>query len=223
MKPKSLWLAVAKTALASAIVAIPAAALAQTDVLYELYGQGYHAFYRHDLTTAEQLFTSAIAEGSKDPRVYYYRGLTYACQGRMYEAEADFRDGAMHEAEGHGRRIGQALSRVQGTMRLKIEKARFAARLDVARRRAFEQPEVTPRRLPDVPTGPRRDPFVEPAPDTEPAPVEVPQPEPVDEEPMPEPFDAPEVDVPSEQPATPPADAPLGDDPFATDGADFGF
>lgn len=129
---------------------------AQNDVLDELYGQGYHAYFRGDLGSTEAHLTTAITEGSKDPRVFYYRGLAYLSQGRSVEADVDFHDGAVLEAEGNGRLIGQALERIQGCNRLTLEKARRAARLEVARRRGFSPPAAQPRELPRMPDLPQK-------------------------------------------------------------------
>ena len=178
-------------------------ARAQYDVLGELYGMGYHAYFRSDLISAQNYLTMAIDEGSKDPRAYYYRGLTYLCMGDTELADNDFRIGAAFEVDGYGRLIGRALDRIQGSHRMRIERARFAARLDAARSRGFEQPAPTPRTLPPVPAAP------------------VPAPSPVDTMPMtdelaPGPAEVPGVPT-DETPVVPdagtdvPADA---DDPF---------
>ncbi|MDA1178094.1 MAG: hypothetical protein O2931_04770 [Planctomycetota bacterium] len=127
---------------------------AQNDVLDEFYGQGYHAYFRGDLGSAESYLTTAISEGSKDPRVFYLRGLTYLSQGKTVEADVDFHDGALLEAEGNGRLIGKALERIQGCNRLTLEQARRAARLEVARRRGFSPPAAQPRELPRMPDMP---------------------------------------------------------------------
>ena len=107
-------------------------AVAQDSVLTELYGEGVHAYHAHDLTRAYDLFTRAIDGGLNDPRAYYFRGLTASSTGRSHEAEEDFRAGAAIEARGGaGGSVGRALTRVQGSTRMMIEKARTEGRLSV--------------------------------------------------------------------------------------------
>jgi tetratricopeptide (TPR) repeat protein len=104
---------------------------AQEAVLAELYGQGVHAYYSRDLQTAHELLSSAIDQGSHDPRCYYFRGLTYSSLGRPDEAEADFKKGAQFEVTASDRvyPVADSLQRVQGKPRLQIEKHRRIARL----------------------------------------------------------------------------------------------
>jgi hypothetical protein len=105
-------------------------AVAQDSVLTELYGEGVHAYHAHDLVRAYDLFTRAIDGGLNDPRAYYFRGLAAMDSGRSYEAEEDFRAGAAIEARnGAGGSVGRALTRVQGSARMMIEKARTEGRL----------------------------------------------------------------------------------------------
>lgn len=105
-------------------------AVAQDSVLTELYGEGVHAYHALDVTRAYDLFTRAIDGGLNDPRAYYFRGLAAMDSGRSYEAEEDFRAGAVIEARGGaGRSVGRALTRVQGPTRMIIEKARTEGRL----------------------------------------------------------------------------------------------
>lgn len=101
-------------------------------VLNEYYGRGVHAFFSHDDLKAMDLLNRAIAGGSKDPRAYYFRGLTYARQGAKAEAQADFKKAAELEVLGldRGFRIGRALERIQGPARSEIELARSEARLN---------------------------------------------------------------------------------------------
>ncbi len=107
-----------------------ASAQAQMSVLNEYYGRGVHAYNGGDLIKAYDFLSKAIDGGIKDPRAYYYRGLTSIASGREYEADADFQLGAELEAKGaFGPSIGMALSRIQGATRLKLEDARREARL----------------------------------------------------------------------------------------------
>jgi Flp pilus assembly protein TadD len=87
---------------------------AQDSLLQEMYGQGVHAYFAGKYDQAHELFSTAIDQGSQDPRCHYFRGLTYAKLGRPDEAEADYKRGAELEAGGAAVQIdvGQALQRV---------------------------------------------------------------------------------------------------------------
>lgn len=96
--------------------------------LTEVYGEGVHRYFAGDMVGAEQLFSEVINSGSEDPRPYYFRGLVRSRQGGG--GEFDFETGARMEAEGkQAVQVGFALSRVQGNVRAKIEKARRDARV----------------------------------------------------------------------------------------------
>ncbi len=187
---------------------------AQDSVLAELYGQGVHAYFSRNLQLAHEMFTSAIEQGSQDPRCYYYRGLTYAQLGRPDEAEADFKAGALVEVGSADRiyPVADSLQRVQGRMRLQIERHRQVARLtshskaSQIQRARYEQLKRSEQ---DVVRDPNRQPAAA-APDaTVPAPpAEKTDPFAGNIEPMPE--KAPEKPA---QPAVEPA-APAVADPF---------
>ncbi len=49
--------------------------LAQEAVLEELYGSGVHKYFSGDYAGADADLTAAVDGGSRDPRVYYFRGL----------------------------------------------------------------------------------------------------------------------------------------------------
>lgn len=106
---------------------------AQDSVLAELYGQGVHAYFSGNLRQAHEMLTSAIEQGSRDPRAYYYRGLTYHRLGRPDEANADLKRGAVLEATSTDRiyPVADSLQRVQGSLRVQIENQRRMARLAV--------------------------------------------------------------------------------------------
>ncbi|TWU22197.1 hypothetical protein Pla52o_32520 [Novipirellula galeiformis] len=107
-------------------------ALAQNPVLSEMYGRGVHAFYAGQLDDANQFLSMAIDNGIKDPRAFYFRGLVANTQGRQFEAEADWRQGAELEASSGGNpSIGRSLARFQGPERLKLEQVRQTARLEM--------------------------------------------------------------------------------------------
>lgn len=103
---------------------------AQSAVLSEIYGRGVHAFHAGQYDQASQWLNMAIDNGYRDPRAYYFLGLSAAATGRDAEAEADFQQGAEIEAGGaFGNSVGRALARVQGPTRLKLEQVRETARL----------------------------------------------------------------------------------------------
>ncbi|MGE0759744.1 MAG: hypothetical protein AB7F89_02510 [Pirellulaceae bacterium] len=118
-------------------------ARAQGDVLAELYGQGVHAYFAGHVFQAHDLLTSAIDQGSNDPRCYYFRGLCYLRTGRPYEAEMDFKIGAELELNNEERvfPVADSLQRVQGPARMQIERERQLARL-AARARGLAQPST---------------------------------------------------------------------------------
>ena len=107
-------------------------ALAQNShELRATYGRGVHAFFSGQLSHAEQQFSQAISAGSTDPRVYYFRAMTFLRLGRQFEAENDMRLGATFESQNPGGRhiISKSLQRVQGSGRRTLEKFRRQARL----------------------------------------------------------------------------------------------
>ena len=62
------------------------AAWAQDALLEDLYGRGVHAFFAQRIPDAFNALNAAIASGSRDPRAYYFRGLTLNRLGRPDEA-----------------------------------------------------------------------------------------------------------------------------------------
>ncbi len=96
---------------------------AQEALLSQMYGSGIHAYFSSDYQGAYDHFTAAVDGGSKDPRCYYFRGLTYLRLGRPEEAEMDFQKGADLEAEDVTRfyNVSRALERIQGRQRMMIE------------------------------------------------------------------------------------------------------
>ena len=120
------------TALAVAAMACTAGWVrAQESLLAELYGQGVHAYFANDYGRAHDWLAKAIAQGSRDPRCYYFRGLCYRRLGRPDEARMDFEKGAQLEATSQARiyPVGRSLQRVQGPSRIALETHRREARL----------------------------------------------------------------------------------------------
>ncbi|EMB18635.1 hypothetical protein [Rhodopirellula europaea] len=104
-------------------------ATAQSAVLAEIYGRGVHAYNAGNYSQAYELLSMAIDNNIRDPRAYYFRGLAANASGMGY-AEGDWQTGAELEARGgDSRSIGRALSRIQGSQRLKLELIREKARL----------------------------------------------------------------------------------------------
>lgn len=133
-------------------------ACAQNSAMMELYGQGVHSYFCHDYASAEQLLSQVVQSGSEDPRAHYFLGLTREKMG--HDSTVDFATGARLEAE--GRRVvqvGQALARVQGHTRGKIEKARRSARMVALQQKLAEQaarakmvPKADPAAIPPTPS-----------------------------------------------------------------------
>ena len=106
-------------------------AQSQSQALQSLYGQGVHAFHAGQLDNAMTSFSEAIRLGTRDPRVYYFRGLAQSRQGNQTGATADFSIGAQLEMSPTGRSfsVGRSLERIQGQARMDIERARTNARI----------------------------------------------------------------------------------------------
>lgn len=123
---RRMWIVCLSLALAG--TAFPA--VAQDTLLEDLYGRGVHAYFEHRYEEAHGLLTKAITSGLKDPRAYYFRGLSYLRLGRPDEAKAEFTTGAELEAiAAEPVNVGKSLERIQGADRLAIERHRSAARL----------------------------------------------------------------------------------------------
>ncbi|WP_146456153.1 hypothetical protein [Rubripirellula tenax] len=129
---KKLIMAVVTCALFSSTADVEnAQAQGQNAVLADYYGQGVHAYYAGRSSEAYELLSTAINNGIKDPRAYYFRGIVATQTGRGYEADSDWQQGAELEAAGKGSgSVGQALHRFQGPERLKLEDIRRKAKLD---------------------------------------------------------------------------------------------
>jgi hypothetical protein len=130
--------------------------LAQDEaIVNRLYGRGVHAYFSGDLARAERELTEAIHLGSRDPRAYYFRGLTYLRMGRTFEAEADMQVGGQLETEQLHRvgMVNRALERIQGRDRMLLEKSRRQARSAAYNQQQSERKlryEVLRRREEDV-------------------------------------------------------------------------
>lgn len=219
-----------------------AAAVAQDDaaVLDDLYGRGVHAYYSRDSRTAVELLSEAIANGSQDPRAFYYRGIALRTLGREEDAKLDFQEGAKFEQSGDYSTdvISKSLERVQGAVRLDLESHRRIARLKtrndrlarekaryeeiesgderVLRRPATGRPATRPPAvLPALPADPG-DPFGADDPDDPATPPADPT-DPVEEPPLP--LEPAVGEEPPPRPIPPkPIDDPFGDEPLEAPG-----
>ena len=101
------------------------------DTLERQYGRGVHAYFAGATGESVKSLTSVIEKGTKDPRVFYYRGLALLAEGKSDAGTRDFRVGAQLEAAGYAgpEFIGRALERVQGKVRLQLEEVRQAERV----------------------------------------------------------------------------------------------
>src|SRR5262245_4732439 len=98
----------------------PMASAADAPVLPGLHHEGAKALHGGDNRRAEQLLSSAVEAGSKDPRCYYFLGLSEWRLGRAADADRNFKKGA--EIEGRDFdvffNVSRALERIQGSERL---------------------------------------------------------------------------------------------------------
>lgn len=97
----------------------------------ELYGQGVHAYFAGDQDAAIALLSDSIDKYGSDPRAYYFRGLALASKLGLDAGLADLEKGAdieVNQADRPVYDINGALQRVQGTLRLELEKVRAATR-----------------------------------------------------------------------------------------------
>lgn len=181
------------------VLLLSSTASAQHGALGELYGNGVHAYNHGDYVEAFNLLTRAIDSGSKDPRCYYFRGLSYMKLGREREARAEFTKGAELEMSDADRfyNVSKSLERIQGRARSLIEKARSEARLlayENLRQERYERYERIRANEPNILQKPRRG--------AKPAPDDAEKPAPGDGEP----------EGPAPKPSAPSKPEPFADD-----------
>ena len=98
-------------------------------LLNELYGRGVHAYFSSQYDEALGHLDMAVDNGSRDPRCYYFRGMTLIRLGRGHESEQQFQAGATLEFSSEGAYdVARSLERIQGAERLQIEAVRRNAR-----------------------------------------------------------------------------------------------
>ena len=120
----------------------------QDDVLSRIYGKGVHAYFRGDYQQAHKRLTTAIESGNRDPRAYYFRGLTYQKLGRPEQAKQDFAKAADIEVKDGDLAdpVSRALMRIQGPTRLELENYRTEARRKINKRHGeMDEDRFTPR------------------------------------------------------------------------------
>ena len=119
------WMTLVLLGLAAGIAA------GQDESAAELYGKGVHAYFAADYDQAVAWLTESITKFDGDPRAYYFRGLALASETGVEAGLADFNQGADVEINRTDRpiyNINGALQRVQGSLRLELEKVRAATR-----------------------------------------------------------------------------------------------
>ena len=85
------------------------------------------AWRNGDVSTAKELLSRLIADGSEDARVFYYRGILLEQFGE--DGGNDFQMGAKLETQFNTTSlVNRSLEKIQGPVRLKIQKTRIAAR-----------------------------------------------------------------------------------------------
>ena len=96
-----------------------------------IYGQGVHTFFDRDYEEAVTILLQIEDIKSNDPRPYYFLGLAYLRQKKTEEADQYFKKAAQLEYSGRALRdygVSEALRRIQGEERLRIEKIRSEER-----------------------------------------------------------------------------------------------
>lgn len=108
----------------------PIAQAVDGNVLTALYGEGVKAYHAGRYAQSHETLSQAIEAGSKDPRCFYFRGLSNLKLGRGPDAGMDFQQGAAIEAADFDVffNVSGALERVQGTDRLTLERFRAEGR-----------------------------------------------------------------------------------------------
>lgn len=194
-----------------AISPLPKDGNAQSGALLSLYGEGVHAFFNRNFSQASTLIGDAISQGLQDPRAHYFRGVAHHRSGKLSEAQYDFEEGARLEMSAGGSRlVGRAIERIQGPVRLELERYRRDARILADRQRprpANPTPDFGGRIKEEMPEFPPNE-------DLMPEPADVP-------EKSDQPFGAaPEDETGDPVPGDPP---PVDDDPFGESSAEEPF
>jgi hypothetical protein len=140
---------------------------ADDDQAIEAFGQGVHSYFDGHYDIANKQLSEAIDANNADPRPYFFRGLVQEQMGQAKLASGDFQKGAEVEWSyvGQSFDVDDSLERIQGPIRIEIEKYRrdAAARAKELRQAsdaAVDQDDqakglvqgapLDPRNLPDV-------------------------------------------------------------------------
>jgi len=108
-----------------------------TDESDFIYGKGVHAFFDRDYEEAITILLQAEEIKSNDPRPFYFLGLAYLRQEKTEQADQYFEKAAQLEYSGRAARdygISEALRRIQGEERLRIERIRSEERTNARTR-----------------------------------------------------------------------------------------
>jgi hypothetical protein len=110
--------------------------MAQDPILAQFYGSGVHQYFGGGYQQAIADLTQAIDGGTKDPRAYYFRALSWWRMGDTSRAQTDLAAGAKLESADVNQYypVSKSLERVQGTGRLLVERYRVQARAEAYRR-----------------------------------------------------------------------------------------
>ena len=102
-----------------------------TDESDNILGKGVHAFFDRNYEEAVKIMSKAEELDVEDPRPYYFLGLAFLRQKENEKAEQYLRKAAQLEFNGHALRdyaVSEALRRIQGTERMRIEMIRSEER-----------------------------------------------------------------------------------------------
>jgi len=131
--------------LALLLTAAPSLALSAES---DQYGRGVTAWSAGDHARAIELFTPLIEDGSQEPLVYYFRGLSLLATGDETAARTDFAAGARQEvAAGSSFKITKALEHVQGPRRQMLETYRRDAQRQKELKAGYQRRDYEQQRI----------------------------------------------------------------------------
>ena len=108
-----------------------------------LLGKGMHQFFEGEYQKVIQSLDASIGLNQRDPRAYYFRGLTKLRLNQLDAATQDFRTGAFWEAyqkSVYTKLVSRALERIQGKSRSRIEQLRLEQREELTLKRELLRP-----------------------------------------------------------------------------------
>ncbi|MBI1312342.1 hypothetical protein GC176_13715 [bacterium] len=109
----------------------------------QLYAAARSAYFDGDFASTIELLDPVLQSRSTDPRVYYFHGLALQQLDRSDDAQVDFaRAVALETTPGNQIDVDQALERVQGLVRQKLEEQRGAALFALRQQAAVERREM---------------------------------------------------------------------------------